>query len=105
MLLDIGLLILGLTLLSVGADKFVEGASNLAYNLGVPPIVIGLTVVAFGTGAPELLVTLVAAHAGSPDLSVGNLVGSHICSIVVVVGGGWCGKWACMALDTVRVRQ
>ena len=69
MWIDIGLLLLGLVLLVVGGDFLVRGASNLAYSIQISPLVVGLTVVAFGTSAPELLVSLQAALSGSPDIS------------------------------------
>lgn len=69
-----------------GADRFVLGASALARNLGVSPLVIGLTIVGFGTSAPEMLVSAVAAWTGSAELSVGNAIGSNITNIALVLG-------------------
>lgn len=78
--------LVGLVLLIMGAETLVRGASRLASGLGIPPLVIGLTVVAFGTGAPELVVSLVALSNGQPDLSVGNVVGSNIANILLILG-------------------
>lgn len=71
------LFLLGLTALVVGAEWLVRGASRLAATVGVSPLVIGLTVVAFGTSSPELAVSVQAAWSGQADLSVGNVVGSN----------------------------
>ncbi|QDV34496.1 calcium/sodium antiporter [Tautonia plasticadhaerens] len=81
--------VLGVVALILGARLLVQGAARLAATVGVPPLVIGLTVVAFGTGAPELAVTLRAALSESPggaDLGVGNVVGSNIANILLVLG-------------------
>ena len=85
-LLTAGQFVAGLVGLVVGARMLVAGASKLAVTIGVPPLVIGLTVVAFGTGAPELAVTLRAALTGDADLGVGNVVGSNIANILLVIG-------------------
>ncbi len=69
-----------------GADRFVMGAAGLANNLGVSPLIIGLTIVGFGTSAPEMLVSGVASWNGSPGLSVGNALGSNITNIALVLG-------------------
>lgn len=76
----------GLVLLYVGGEALVRGASVVAIRLGVSPLVIGLTVVAFGTSAPELVVSLDAALAGANDISVGNIVGSNIANISLILG-------------------
>jgi len=73
-------------MLLLGADLLVRGASRLATALGIPPLVIGLTVVAWGTGSPELAVGVKAALAGQPDLTVGNVVGSNIANILLILG-------------------
>ena len=83
---DIGLLILGLVVLIVGGDFLVRGASSIALRLHMTPLVVGLTIVAFGTSAPELLISLSAALSGSPDLAMGNVVGSNICNLALVLG-------------------
>ncbi|WP_152051483.1 calcium/sodium antiporter [Tautonia marina] len=85
----VGQFLLGVVGLIFGARFLVQGAARLAVTVGVSPLVIGLTVVAFGTGAPELAVTLRAAWSGDPsmaDLGVGNVVGSNIANVLVVLG-------------------
>lgn len=79
-------LIVGFVLLVKGADFFVEGASSIARRLHIPTIVIGLTIVAFGTSAPELAVSLSAAIKGSNDIAIGNVVGSNMFNLLVVIG-------------------
>jgi cation:H+ antiporter len=86
MLFNIGLLIIGLFTLIMGGDFLVRGASSLALRLHMTPLVVGLTIVAFGTSAPELLISLSAALSGSPDLAMGNVVGSNICNLALVLG-------------------
>lgn len=79
-------LLAGFILLIVGAEMLVRGSSRLAVRFGVPPLVIGLTVVAFGTSSPELAVSLGAAWSGQPDLAVGNVVGSNILNVLLILG-------------------
>lgn len=86
MLISIAQLVGGFILLVWGADRLVAGASALARNLGVSPLVIGLTIVAFGTSAPELIVSGVAAYRGNPGLAVGNAIGSNIANIGLILG-------------------
>jgi len=76
----------GLLLLFVGGELLVRGASSLALRFGLSPLIIGLTVVAFGTSVPELLVSIDAAVAGATDISVGNVVGSNIANIALILG-------------------
>jgi cation:H+ antiporter len=76
----------GLVLLAWSADRFVDGAAAVARNLGVAPLVVGLVVVGFGTSAPELLVSAVAAWDGRPGLAIGNAVGSNIVNIALILG-------------------
>lgn len=83
---DIGLIGAGLVVLIWGADRFVHGAASSARNFGVPPLMIGLTIVAFATSAPELLISIVAAFRGEPGLAIGNAVGSNIVNIGLVLG-------------------
>jgi cation:H+ antiporter len=80
------LLVIGFALLIKGADWFVDGASNIARLLRISPILIGLTIVAFGTSSPELTVSIIAALEGSTDVALGNVVGSNIFNITLVVG-------------------
>jgi cation:H+ antiporter len=86
MLISIAQLVGGFILLVWGADRLVAGASALARNLGVSPLIIGLTIIAFGTSAPELVVSGVAASRGNPGLAVGNAIGSNIANIGLVLG-------------------
>ncbi len=79
-------IIIGLALLVWSSDRFVDGASALAFNLGVSPLVIGLTVVGFGTSAPEIMVSAIAAFEGNATLGVGNAIGSNIANIAMVLG-------------------
>jgi len=85
-LIAITQLIGGFILLVWGADRLVAGSSALARNLGVSPLIIGLTIVAFGTSAPELVVSAVAAYRGNPGLAVGNAIGSNIANIGLILG-------------------
>jgi cation:H+ antiporter len=80
------LFVAGLVLLVLGAESLVRGASKLASSLGVPPLVIGLTVVAYGTSTPEIAVSLQAALAGQADIAVGNVVGSNIFNVLFILG-------------------
>lgn len=86
MLIDIFFILLGLALLLAGGDFLVRGASSIASDLKVPPLVIGLTVVAFGTSAPELSVNVLAAVNGNTDVSFGNVIGSNIANIGLILG-------------------
>ena len=86
MLLAVGSILLGFALLVWGADRFVIGAAALARNLGVPPLLIGLTIVGFGTSAPEILVSAMAAIQGNTGLAVGNAIGSNIANIALILG-------------------
>ena len=84
--LNILYIIIGVVLVIWGADRLTDGASSLARGMRVPEIVIGLTIVAAGTSAPELFVSLVSALKGTPDLSVGNVIGSNIFNTTLIVG-------------------
>jgi len=76
----------GLVLLITGAEALVRGASNLAKAVGLSPLIVGLTIVAFGTSAPEMAVSVLAGLAGNADISLGNVVGSNIFNIMAVLG-------------------
>jgi len=79
-------LITGLVVLAAGAELLVRGASSMARMLGVTPLVIGLTVVAMGTSTPEMVVSVIAAIEGRPNIAVGNVVGSSVFNILFVLG-------------------
>ena len=87
MLLQILLTVAGLVTLTLGADWLVRGASRLALLLRISPLVIGLSIVAFGTSAPEMAVSVTSARAGSPDIAIANVVGSNIFNILLILGG------------------
>lgn len=84
--MDILLLILGLVVLVVGGDFLVKGASGIALKMNVEPMVVGLTVVSLGTSAPELIVSLNSALSGQADIALGNVVGSNIANLGLVLG-------------------
>jgi len=86
MALDTLFCLIGFAMLYYGAEWLVKGSSSLARSLGVKPVVIGLTVVAFGTSAPELVVSLVSSIQGKSMIAVGNVVGSNICNIALILG-------------------
>ena len=86
MLEQVLMFVLGLVTLVIGADVLVRGASRLAVSFGVSPLVVGLTVVAFGTSAPEMAVSVGSALAGNPDLAIGNVVGSNIANVLLILG-------------------
>lgn len=86
MLVDVLLVAAGLGLLLLAGDLLVRGAVNASLRIGVPPLLVGLTVVAFGTSAPELLVTVKAMLTGVPGMALGNVIGSNIANIALVLG-------------------
>lgn len=86
MLVDIVLLIIGFILLIKGADIFVEGSSKIAVKMNIPEIVIGLTIVAFGTSAPEAAISITSAFSGSADIAIGNVIGSNIMNVLLILG-------------------
>jgi cation:H+ antiporter len=86
MLAQIVILLIALIALVWSADKFVYGASSLARNLGISPMIIGLTIVAMGSSAPEMMVAATAALQGNPDTAIGNAIGSNITNIALVLG-------------------
>lgn len=85
-MVNVLLLLAGFVALIVGADKLVDGASNLAQRLGIPNIVIGLTIVAFGTSAPELVVNVFAAVEGNTEMVLGNVIGSNLFNVLGILG-------------------
>ncbi|MEK6532162.1 MAG: calcium/sodium antiporter [Deltaproteobacteria bacterium] len=84
--LSVALIVAGLCLLVAGAEALVRGAASLAKKLGVPQLAIGLTIVAFGTSSPELAVNLFSAFRGNPDIAIGNIIGSNIANILLILG-------------------
>ena len=86
MILSIIFFILGLFILIKGSDLLVDGASSLAKKFNIAPMIIGLTIIAFGTSAPELLVSLVSSSQGANDLALGNIFGSNIANILLILG-------------------
>ena len=85
-IVTVSLVGLGIVLLVLGAEGLVQGASRLASMLGVSPLIIGLTIVAFGTSAPELAVGIHSALAGQADIALGNVIGSNICNVLLILG-------------------
>jgi len=85
-MLNIVFIVIGIALVLWGADRMTDGAVALAQRMNIPQIVIGLTVVAIGTSAPELFISLISALKGTPDLAVGNVVGSNIFNTMLIVG-------------------
>lgn len=86
MLFSIFLIVAGLVVLTVGAELLVRGGASLALRLGITPLVIGLTIVAFGTGSPEFVVSLEAALKGSSGIALGNVIGSNISNLALILG-------------------
>ena len=86
MFINILMVILGFVLLVIGADLLVRGASNIAAKFHIPEMLIGLTIVALGTSAPELIITITSAQVGATDLIIGNAIGSNLCNILVILG-------------------
>ena len=77
---------LGLVILMFAGDALVRGAVNLSLRMGIPALIVGLTVVGFGTSAPELLVSIKAATEGAPGIALGNVVGSNIANVLLILG-------------------
>lgn len=95
-------LILGFVMLVKGADWFVDGAAGIADHFGIPQLVIGLTIVAMGTSAPETAVSITAAFKGSADITIGNVVGSNILNTLVILGVTACIVTVAVAKSTVK---
>ncbi len=86
MLLSIAAVIAGLALLVWSADRFVEGAAATAQNLGISTLIIGITIIGFGTSAPEILISLISVYQQTPDIAIGNALGSNIANIGLILG-------------------
>ncbi|MBA3011197.1 MAG: calcium/sodium antiporter [Proteobacteria bacterium] len=86
MILHLSSVFLGLLLLVWSADRFVEGSAAMAKHLGMPPLLIGMLIVGFGTSAPEMLVSALSAAKGNPGIALGNAYGSNICNIALILG-------------------
>ena len=86
LIIQVVLLVVGFTMLVKGADWFVEGAAGIAVKFGIPQLVVGLTIVAMGTSAPEAAVSITGAMSGAADIAVGNVVGSNILNILIILG-------------------
>ena len=86
MIINILILFAGLVVLILGGDFLIKGSSSIALKMKLSPLVVGLTIVAFGTSAPELLISVKAALNNSPDLAMGNVIGSNICNLALVLG-------------------
>ena len=97
------LLIIGFFLLIKGADFFVEGSSSVAKKLRVPPIIIGLTIVAMGTSLPELAVSVTASLAGNNAIAISNVVGSNIFNLMVVCGA--CALFTPLMVDRDTLKK
>ena len=102
MIKDIIVLIIGFVLLIKGADFFVAGASGIAEKFRIPPIIIGLTIVAFGTSAPEAAISISAGLKGSAGISIGNVLGSNIMNVLLILGITACIVPLKVELQTVR---
>ena len=86
MVLYLAAIIAGFVILVWSADKFVEGAASTAKHLGMPSLLIGILIVGFGTSAPEMVVSAIAAYEGNPALALGNAIGSNIVNIALILG-------------------
>ena len=86
LLIQVVLLVVGFTMLVKGADWFVDGAAGIAVKFGIPQLVVGLTIVAMGTSAPEAAVSITGAMNGAADIAVGNVLGSNILNVLIILG-------------------
>ena len=86
MIINLALLVVGFVFLVKGSDWFVDGAASIAARLGIPQLIIGLTIVAMGTSAPEAAVSITASTQGSADITIGNILGSNILNILIILG-------------------
>lgn len=103
MILTIVLLIVGMVILVAGGDLMVRGASSIALKLAISPLVIGLTIVAFGTSAPELVISTTSTFKGSSDIALGNVVGSNICNLALILGLSALISPIAVQKDTLRI--
>ena len=103
LLVQVLLLIVGFVMLVKGADWFVDGAAGLADRFGLPQLVIGLTIVAMGTSAPEAAVSITAALKDSAGIAVGNIVGSNILNVLIILGLTACVATLSVAKSTIRI--
>lgn len=101
--LQVVLLVIGFAMLVYGADWFVDGSAGVAAKFGIPQLVIGLTIVAMGTSAPEAAVSITAALKGSADITVGNVVGSNILNVLVILGLASVITSIAVAKSTIRI--
>ena len=85
-MLDVLFLVGGLALILLGANGLTDGAAAVAKRFNISDLVIGLTIVAFGTSAPELVISVMAALGGSADMAIGNVVGSNVFNVLMIVG-------------------
>ena len=102
-IMELLFLVLGFAMLVKGADWFVEGSSGIADRFGVPQLVIGLTIVAMGTSAPEAAVSITAALKGNAEITIGNIVGSNILNILIILGITSVIRTLAVAKSTVRI--
>lgn len=86
MFINILMIIIGFALLGIGANLLIKGSSNIAIKFHIPEMLVGLTIVALGTSAPELIITITSANNGASDLIIGNAIGSNICNILLILG-------------------
>lgn len=103
LILQILLLAVGFVFLIKGADWFVDGSSAIAAKFGIPQLVIGLTIVAMGTSAPEAAVSITAAISGNADITIGNIVGSNILNILIILGISSLITPLAVAKSTIRI--
>lgn len=101
-LLEVTCLVGGLVLLVLGAELLIRGSSRMAAALGISPLVIGLTVVAYGTSTPELAISTIASHAGQADIAFGNVVGSNIFNVLFILG--LCGMISTLSVNAQLIR-
>lgn len=102
-IIQVVLLVVGFVLLIKGADWFVDGAAGIAEKLGIPQLVIGLTIVAMGTSAPEAAVSISAALKGAADITIGNIVGSNILNILIILGVSSLITSLAVAKSTIKI--